>query len=159
MLNFNISEVVYCSSVMTIVMTNTCSRTAAVCGSRQKYEETATEIKLNFYQRCLHKVLCTLQDNFKHWSHFTNNNIVDHVSLLFVGDISFSGPVKYYVERKHHTYNDTFNEVAPYIRQADISIGNLECPFVDKDVYPHKFKDQRRLIILDSSPKAASALR
>ncbi|KAL9967851.1 hypothetical protein ACROYT_G026149 [Oculina patagonica] len=82
----------------------------------------------------------------------------DHVTLLFVGDISFSGPVKYYVEHKYHTYNDSFNEVAPYIREADISVGNLECPFVSKDVYPYKFKGEKRLIILDSSPKAASAL-
>ena len=85
---------------------------------------------------------------------------VDNVTLLFVGDISFSGPVKYYVERNYHTYNDSFNEVAPYIREADISVGNLECPFVSKDVYPYKFKGEKhRLIILDSSPKAASALR
>jgi len=92
-------------------------------------------------------------------SSFHHINLVDYVSLLFVGDISFSGPVKYYVERKYHTYNDTFQEVAPYIRRADISIGNLECPFVDKEVYPHKFKDKKRFIILDSSPQAASALR
>ena len=81
------------------------------------------------------------------------------MTLLFVGDISFSGPVKYYVEHNYHTYNDSFNEVAPYIRQADISVANLECPFVSKDVYPYKFKDKKRLIILDSAPKAASALR
>ncbi|XP_078375862.1 capsule biosynthesis protein CapA-like [Oculina patagonica] len=82
----------------------------------------------------------------------------DNVTLLFVGDISFSGPVKYYVERNNYKYNDSFNEVAPYIREADISVGNLEAPFVSKDVYPYKFKGEKRLIFLDSSPKAASAL-
>ena len=55
-------------------------------------------------------------------------SLVEHVALVFVGDISFSGPIKYYVEHKYHTYNDSFDEVAPYIRQADISIGNLESP-------------------------------
>ena len=76
-----------------------------------------------------------------------------------MGDISFSGPIKYYVEHNYHTYNDSFNEVAPYIREADISVGNLESPFVSEEVYPYKFKDEKRLIILDSSPEAASALR
>ena len=77
---------------------------------------------------------------------------------MFVGDISFSGPVKYYEKRGFYTYNDTFNEVAPYIRQADIAVANLESPFVSKDVYRYKYKG-KRLIILDSSPKAAPALR
>ena len=77
---------------------------------------------------------------------------------MFVGDISFSGPIKYYVEHKYHTYNDSFDEVAPYIRQADISIGNLESPFVSQDVYRHTYKG-KKLMILDSSPEAAPALR
>ncbi|KAL9967849.1 hypothetical protein ACROYT_G026147 [Oculina patagonica] len=81
----------------------------------------------------------------------------DHVTLLFVGDISFSGPTKYYVEHKYHTYNDSFNEVAPYIREA-ISVGNLESPFVNKDVYRHMYKG-KKTVILEASPKAAPALR
>jgi len=75
-----------------------------------------------------------------------------------VGDISFSGPLKYYVEHKYHTYNDSFNEVAPYIRQADISVGNLESPFVSQDVYRHMYKGKKS-VILDASPQAAPALR
>ena len=74
-----------------------------------------------------------------------------------MGDISFSGPVKYYVEHGHYTYNDSFKEVAPFIREADISVGNLESPFVDKHVYPYMYKGPK--IILDSSPSAASSLR
>ena len=76
-----------------------------------------------------------------------------------MGDISFAGPVKYYVEKKYHTYNDSFNDVATYIREADISVANLECPFVNKEVYRHMFKDVRSLTTLDSSPEAAPALR
>ena len=75
-----------------------------------------------------------------------------------MGDISFSGPVKYYVEHKYHTYNDSFNEVAPHIRQADISIGNLESPFVNQDVYRHMYKG-KKTVLLDASPEAAPALR
>ena len=85
-------------------------------------------------------------------------SLVEHVALVFVGDISFSGPIKYYVEHKYHTYNDSFDEVAPYIRQADISIGNLESPFVNQDVYRHMYKG-KKVMILDSSPEAAPALR
>ena len=87
-----------------------------------------------------------------HFSH------LGQVTLLFVGDVSFAGPVKYYVEHDYHTYNDSFNEVAPYIRQADIAVANLESPFVSKDVYRYKYKG-KRLVFLDSSPKAAPALR
>ena len=78
--------------------------------------------------------------------------------MLFAGDISFSGPVKYHVDRNHHSYNDLFNEVAPFIREAHISVANLESPFVSKDVYRYKYKGGK-MVILDSSPEAVSALR
>ena len=81
----------------------------------------------------------------------------EQVSLLFVGDISFSGPVKYYVEHNYHSCNDSFRDVAPFIRQADISVANLESPFVSNDVYG--FQDKEKKVLLDSSPEAVSALR
>ena len=81
---------------------------------------------------------------------------LEKVSLLFVGDISFSGPVKYYVEHNYHSYNDTFSDVAPFIREADISIANLESPFVNKDMHRYKVA---KVVNLDSSPEAVSALR
>ncbi|KAJ7392941.1 hypothetical protein OS493_008182 [Desmophyllum pertusum] len=80
----------------------------------------------------------------------------EQVTLLFVGDISFSGPVKYYVEHNYHSYNDTFSDVAPFIREADISIANLESPFVNKDMHRYKVA---KVVNLDSSPEAVSALR
>ena len=83
---------------------------------------------------------------------------VGQVTLLFVGDVAFSGPVKYYVEHGYHIYNDSFNDVAPYIREADISVANLESPFVSKEVYRYKYKG-RKEVILDASPNAAPALR
>ena len=78
--------------------------------------------------------------------------------MLFAGDISFSGPVKYHVQQNHHSYNDSFNEVAPFVREADISVANLESPFVSKDVYAYKFKGEK-IVLLDSSPEAVSGLR
>ena len=83
---------------------------------------------------------------------------VGQVTLLFVGDVAFSGPVKYYVEHGYHIYNDSFNDVAPYIREADISVANLESPFVSKGVYRYKYKG-RKEVILDASANAATALR
>ena len=82
---------------------------------------------------------------------------VGKVTVLFVGDITFAGPVKYYVEHDYHTYNDSFNEVAPYIRQADIAVANLESPFTRKDVYRYKFNG--KLVTLEASPTAAPSLR
>ena len=75
-----------------------------------------------------------------------------------MGDIYFAGPVKYYVERKRYTYNDSFNEVAPYIRDADISVCNLESPFVNGDVYTHMFKGEKT-VLLSANKDAASSLR
>ena len=66
--------------------------------------------------------------------------------------------MKYYVGLKYHTYNDSFNDVAPYIREADISVANLESPFVSEDVYRYKYEG-KRLVFLDSSPQAAQALK
>ena len=85
-------------------------------------------------------------------------SLVEKVDLLFVGDVSFTGPIKYYVEHGHHTYNDSFIDVAQYIREADVSVANLESPFVDKDVYPFMYKGSKS-VVMDASPIAASALR
>ena len=83
-------------------------------------------------------------------------SIVEHVNLLFVGDVSFSTPLKYYVEHGYHTYNDSFNEVAKYVKNADFSVANLESPFVSKDMYRY-WKGKH--VVLDASSDAASALR
>ena len=61
------------------------------------------------------------------------------------------------MEHKYHSYDDSFNDVAPYIREADISVGNLESPFVSKDLYDHVHKGKQVLLL--ASPKAATALR
>lgn len=81
----------------------------------------------------------------------------NRVTLLFVGDISFSTVTKYYVEHGYHSYNDTFKEVASYIREADVSVGNLESPFVGDNMYQHMYKGPK-MVILDANPRAAAAL-
>ena len=77
--------------------------------------------------------------------------------MLFVGDVSFSTPLKYYVEHGYHTYNDSFNEVAKYVKNADFSVANLESPFVSEDMYRYSMKGKN--VVLDASSDAASALR
>ena len=44
------------------------------------------------------------------------------------------------------------------VREADISVANLESPFVSEDVYRYKYEG-KRLVFLDSSPQAAQALK
>ena len=86
--------------------------------------------------------------------------VIDHrVTLLFVGDISFTAITKHYVEHGHHSYNDTFKEVASYIREADVSIGNLESPFVGDNMYQYIYRKGEKSVVLDSDPIAVSALR
>ena len=87
---------------------------------------------------------------------FTFFLFTDQVTLLFVGDITFSGPVRYYVEHHHQSYNTCFVEVASFIRGADISVANLETPFVNASLFSHKCQKQ---VVLDSSPQSASSLR
>ena len=82
----------------------------------------------------------------------------NRVTLLFVGDISFSTVTKYYVEHGYHSYNDTFKEVASYIREADVSVGNLESPFVGENTYQYMYKGPK-MVVLDANPSAAAALR
>ena len=85
-------------------------------------------------------------------------SVTENVTLLFVGDVSFAGPIRYYVEHKYHSYNDTLSEDAPYVREADISVANLESPFINKDMYNSMY-DGEKTVILDASPEAAPALR
>lgn len=84
--------------------------------------------------------------------------ISEEVTMLFVGDISFSGPVRYYVKHNYTSYNDSFIDAAPFIREADIAVANLESPFASTDLYNNQYKKDWK-VILDSSPEAVSALR
>ncbi|EDO39386.1 predicted protein [Nematostella vectensis] len=54
------------------------------------------------------------------------------VSLVFTGDVSFGGAVRYYAEKGYYKYNEALAKVAPYLRQADIAIVNYESPFIQK---------------------------
>jgi hypothetical protein len=80
------------------------------------------------------------------------------ISIIFVGDISFSRCVKKYVDHGCNNYNDTMEKVAGIIREADIAVGNLESPFVTKMMLKDKFKG-RKEIFLHADHRSAAALQ
>ena len=52
-------------------------------------------------------------------------------TLIFVGDISFDGPVKYFAEKeKTCNYRAIFMKVKHLLKDADLRIGNLESPLL-----------------------------
>ena len=80
------------------------------------------------------------------------------ISIIFVGDISFNGCVKKYVDQGYTSYNDTMVKVAKIIREADIAVGNLESPFVSKSMQKNRFSGVKR-IRMYSDVGSASALQ
>ena len=57
-------------------------------------------------------------------------------TLIFVGDISFDGPVKYFAEQKKTcNYSDSFAKVKKLLKDADLRIGNLESPLLPPDFH------------------------
>ena len=53
-------------------------------------------------------------------------------TLIFVGDISFDGPVKYFAEKeKTCNYRAIFMKVKHLLKDADLRIGNLESPLLN----------------------------
>ena len=80
------------------------------------------------------------------------------MSIIFVGDISFDGCMKYYVKHGFCSYNASLRNVAGIIKGADIAVGNLESPFVTKTMLRDRFKGRKR-VFLDAEPCSASALK
>ena len=84
------------------------------------------------------------------------------ISIIFVGDISFNGCVKKYVDQGYISYtmvhNDSMVKVAKIIREADIAVGNLESPFVSKSMQKNRFSGIKR-IRMYSDVGSASALQ
>ena len=84
--------------------------------------------------------------------------IVETVSLVFTGDISFSDPVRTDVHRNFYCYKDTLSHVAHYVRDADISFANLESPIVPKKSLENKNVGPK-VIFLYAEKQSVSALR
>ena len=81
------------------------------------------------------------------------------VSMIFTGDISFDGPVKYFAEiDKTCNYRSPFDKVKRYLDDADLRIGNLECTLM-KDAYGVKPSIDSKLIYHYGSLNAVDGLK
>lgn len=60
-----------------------------------------------------------------------NNNNGDGVTIIFTGDVLFDRGLKPIIRRKGVEH--LFRDVAPYFRQADFTVVNLECPITQLD--------------------------
>lgn len=56
------------------------------------------------------------------------------ISLDFVGDVHLGGVFQYQNKHGYCTYNEIFQHVAKYLRESDLAVGNLEAPFIRKDM-------------------------
>lgn len=55
-------------------------------------------------------------------------------SIVFAGDITFDGPLKYFVEtEKSCDYETPFSKIKTLIADADLRVGNLECSLFEDD--------------------------
>ena len=81
------------------------------------------------------------------------------VSMIFTGDISFDGPVKYFAEVKQTcNYKSLFDKVKQYLGEADLRICNLESPLLEKP-YGLKPAVAGKIIFHYGSVKAVEGLK
>ena len=80
-------------------------------------------------------------------------------SMIFTGDISFDGPVKYFAEiQKTCNYRRPFEKVKPFLYEADLRIGNLESALLEQP-YGLKPAIGGKLIYHYGSHKAVDGLK
>ncbi|XP_020917057.2 uncharacterized protein LOC110254415 [Exaiptasia diaphana] len=79
------------------------------------------------------------------------------VTLVFVGDIAPDGVIFYQDKHAYCSYNQTFELVAPHLQQSDLTIGNLEAPFVTEDM--EKYESKEYYPRLRSKPESAYSLK
>lgn len=58
-------------------------------------------------------------------------------TIIFTGDISLDGPVKYFADvAKSCNYSMPFRKIQEQLLDADLRVGNLESPIVTEDTKP-----------------------
>ena len=92
---------------------------------------------------------------------FSINNIVDErdASIIFGGDISFSGIMKRKIDSGKCTYNTSFETIRKYLREADEVIVNLENPVAEKEKIDKLPKHKLKKIHLISDEESLSAMK
>ena len=58
--------------------------------------------------------------------------------IAFLGDISYDNVVRYHVHQGNCTYNDSFKEIKPVLKDVDFVIANLESPVRNSKKEPWK---------------------
>ena len=78
--------------------------------------------------------LAALLNQFAIGSHIHTTrevNATSSATMIFVGDISFDGFIRHFAEKQNScTYSALFNKVRHLLMDADLRIGNLECPLL-----------------------------
>ncbi|XP_057291496.1 capsule biosynthesis protein CapA-like isoform X2 [Hydractinia symbiolongicarpus] len=80
------------------------------------------------------------------------------VKLIFGGDVTFSGVIKYHGRRSNCTFNNSFSQLKPYFTEADHVIVNLESPFHQYNGKKLKVLDPKKAVKLLSDLNAMSTL-
>ena len=89
----------------------------------------------------------------------SDNSGDSEVSMIFTGDISFDGPVKFFTEvAKTCNYKSPFEKVKQYLDDADLRVGNLESPLL-KQPYGMKAALEGKIIYHYGSIKAVEGLK
>ena len=76
---------------------------------------------------------------FTHCYQRTRSQSNDEATIIFAGDISFDGPVKYFAEVAGTCdYKRPFARIRNELKDADLRVANLESPLVDTNSHPLK---------------------
>ena len=96
-----------------------------------------------------------------YWHSTREANQTSSATMIFVGDISFDGFVRYFAEKqKSCDYSALFNKIKHLLMDADLRIGNLEStllnpPFTEKEAVlgklVHHFGSTRAILGLKSA--------
>ena len=62
--------------------------------------------------------------------------------LIFTGDVTFDGPVRYYAHRKC-SYNESFDEIKKYLDDGDIRVTNLESPVLKGNLARNELQEDK----------------
>ena len=88
-------------------------------------------------------------------SHYVNTK---KASIIFGGDVSFSGIMKHQIETGKCTYNTSFEVIRKYFKEVDEVVVNLENPVVEKEKLK-KWGKADKLVALVSEEDSLKGLK
>ena len=91
-------------------------------------------------------------------SEFVNTDI-EQVSIIFGGDVSFTGIQRRLVQKRQCTYNSSFEHIRPYLHQADEVFINLETPVANAEDMEKLPRFKGKNIHLVAEEKSLKALK